>query len=168
MVAGTERGVEAFLNSATTDKFTLGQTDKKIDLEIRHTYFKHARNDNKPHDGHIGSSVIVKNVGNVKLIDVKVYVDVDDNMPGFNALLYATDQHPSGSLGSNQAILHFGNLAPGETSVKKNYWWTILPKFPGVTGSKEREVLFHLYPMFTADYSQVNELFTSEAVVSNA
>lgn len=163
-----QRGVGGYESSKTTETFTLDQTNKKIDLEISHNFFKRTSNDGTPTQNHIGCSVRVKNVGNVNLIDVKVHVDVDDDMPAFDAQIYATEQHPSGTLGSNQAILHFGNLSAGATSVKQVYWWTVVPKFPGAKGSKERTARFNLYPTFTVEYSQGGDVFVSEASVANA
>lgn len=166
MVAGTERGV-GYSNS-TTQKFTLLQTKKTIDLEIAHDFFDRTWNDGNASDMHLGSNVIVKNVGDVSLIDVKVYVDIDDDMPAFDALVYATEEHPSGTLGNNQAILHFGNLSPGATSAKRTYWWTVRPRFPGATGSQERTVTFNLYPTFTVDYRQADEIFQSKSKITNS
>ena len=168
MVAGTERGV-ATISSSTIETFTLSQTANKIDLEITHDFYKKTKNDGTSHKNHIGSRVSVKNVGNVNLTNVEIHIDVDDNMPGFDAELYASDKYPSGTLGTKNLVLSFGNLSAGCTSIRKSYWWTIVPRFPGVTGSKERTARFNLYPRFNVDYTQGGEeIFVSEVSVSNA
>jgi hypothetical protein len=174
MVAGTERGVAGYTKAI--DTFTLGQANKRIDLEITHDFYNSARNEHADTSSYIGSGVIVKNVGDVTLIDVKVYVDVDDDMDSFNAVILATEVNADGSttpgqatnLGGREAILYFGNIAAGATASKRLYWWTIRPAFPGSTGSEKRKARFILSPQFTVDYRQGGQTFASTSTVHNA
>lgn len=164
MVAGTERGVGGYTNSNKTDTFTT--SDKQLGLEITHTFFGHTLNDQADNDDHVGSHISVKNVGLLSLKDVKVYVDLDDNSPSFEATIYGIHGHYP--IGNAEPILSFGDLAPGATSVKKAYWWTVRPKVPGAQGSAKRTVWFNLYPTFTVDFLQQGEAFVSEARLDNA
>lgn len=162
MVAGTERGVGGYTNK--TDKFTT--SDKKLGLEITHTFFGHTVNSDPDNQDHVGSHVTVKNVGSLSLKDVKVYVDLDDTSPAFDATLYGIEGHYP--IGNAEPILSFGDIAPGATSVKKSYWWTVRPKFPGAKGSATQTVRFNLYPTFTVDFLQQGEPFVSESRLDNA
>jgi hypothetical protein len=175
MVAGTERGIEA-VYTKTTDTFTLGNTNKKIDLEISHDFHNSVKNEHADTSSHIGSGVTLKNVGDVDLIDVKVYVDVDDDMDAFNAVILASEVNADGTISSGQAtnlggrraILYFGNIAAGVTATRRIYWWTIRPAFPGSTGSEQRKARFILSPEFTVDYRQGGQTFASTSTVHNA
>jgi hypothetical protein len=147
-----------------TDTFTT--SDKKIGLEITHTFFGHTVSSNADNQDHVGSQVTVKNVGIVGLKDVKVYVDLDDDSPAFDAMIYGIEGHYP--IGDADPILSFGDLAPGATSVKKSYWWTVRPKFPGAQGSATKTVSFNLYPTFTVNFLQQGEPFVSKAKLDNA
>jgi hypothetical protein len=175
MVAGTQRGIEV-MYSKTTDTFSLGSSQKKIDLEITHGFYNSVKNEHADTSSFVASGVTVKNVGDVNLIDVKVFVDVDDDMDSFNAVILATEVNADGStttgqatnLGGRRAILYFGNIAAGDTAASRLYWWTIRPAFPGSTGSEQKTDRFILYPTFTIDYRQGGKAFFSKATIHNA
>ena len=57
MVA-TERGLERWYTN-TTETFTVGQTKKKIDLEISHNFFNSVKNEDTDSKGNVASIVIV-------------------------------------------------------------------------------------------------------------
>ena len=158
-----ERGVMPYRVASKTDKFTLTQKNKKIDLEITHDFFSELYDNGNPHQEKLAAQITVRNVGDVNLRDVKVYIDLDDDMPAFDAQVSHTEQPPSGSLGGKEAVLHFRDLAVGATSSKRTYWWTVVRKFPGAVGSKPSKIRFNLYPTFTVDYHQKGEVFVSEA-----
>ena len=158
-----ERGVMPFRVASKIDKFTLAQKNKKIDLEITHEFFSELYDNGNTNQQQLAAHITVRNVGDVNLKDVKVYIDLDDDMPAFHAQVSHTEQPPSGSLGGKEAVLHFKDLAAGATSSQRTYWWTVVSKFPGAVASKPSKIRFNLYPTFTVDYHQQGEIFVSEA-----
>ncbi|GAX34658.1 hypothetical protein [Nodularia sp. NIES-3585] len=157
-----KNGVGAISNSWKTDTFST--SDKKIDLQVQHSFWSHTVVvDN---GSFIVANVTVKNTGNIALKDVQVYIDVDDDSALFDA--HITDSNGSIIDSSAPPVLNFGYLAPGVSSTQVSYWWTVAPRFPEVEGSTTRTATFNLYPVFTADFKQSGQAFQSRSQLDKA
>ena len=121
-------GVAAFTNSWKTDPFSVAE--KNIDLKVEHSFWSHTTTTDTLGE-YIVSQVKLTNTGSVPLRDVKVWVDIDDDSPCFDA--YLCDS--GGTILSDLPCLSFGDLAPGQSTTQQSYWWTVRQRIPGEGGA---------------------------------
>jgi hypothetical protein len=156
-------GVGAISSSWKTDSFNTSA--KKIDLQIQHSFWSHTVVvDN---GSFIVANVTVKNTGDIPLKDIQVYIDVDDTSALFDAHITNSNGEIIDS-GPTPPVLTFGNLAPGVSATQISYWWTVKPRFPEAEGSATKTATFNLFPVFTADFKQTGQPFTSTSQLDKA
>lgn len=134
-------------------------------LKISHGFWSHTVQEGVGY--YLVSHVRVENTGPVPLKDVKVYFDVDDNSRMFDAFV----AHSDGRIPDprEEFYLSFGDLAAGQKSTQKSYWWTMRERFPGVKGDATKEVEFTLVPYYVVDYRNYpGTIHTSVSTIDKA